>query len=71
MKFYNVLSYVVAGYELGLGLSDVCKQVSTTLQLTVVTQLFHGMDLWRATPAQHMVQRCSIAVTQVWFQKEG
>ena len=41
-----------------------------SLQLTVVTQLLHRMDLWRATLAQQMVQMCSIVVIQVWFQRK-
>ena len=41
------------------------------LQLTVATQMLPRMDLWRATLTQHMVQRCSTVVTQVWFRKGG
>ena len=44
---------------------------NTLLHLTVVDLLHHEMDLWRATLAQQRVQRCSTAVTQVWFQREG
>ena len=50
------------------------KQISCKLlflQLTVATLLPRGMDLWRATLAQQMVQKCSTAVIQIWFQKEG
>ena len=38
-------------------------------QLTVVHLVTYGMDLWQATLALQMIQRCSTAVTQVWFQR--
>ena len=41
------------------------------LQFTVVHLITHGMGLWRATVIQQRVQRCSTAVTKVWFQREG
>ena len=44
---------------------------NTFLQLNVVYLLHHKMDLLRVTLTQQRVQRCSTAVTQVWFQRRG
>ena len=41
------------------------------MQLTVVYRLPHNVDLWRATMIQQKVQRCSTAVTNIWFQRGG
>jgi len=47
------------------------KLNSQSFQLTVVPLWLPGMDFWRATRTQHMVRKCSTAVTQVWFQRRG
>ena len=49
----------------------ICESLHSLLQLTVVHLVTHGMGLWRATLAQQKVQRCSTAVTLVWFQRGG
>ena len=54
-------------------MTELVESVMQTIspQLTVVPLVTHGMDLWQLTLVQQMVQRCSTAVTQVLFQREG